>query len=259
MTAQPDADLLPPLPAPPRPITAHAKRQAWMELPVRIAAVIAVGVLIVVLSVGIRGIAQGVKDRELIKTGTRVTASLDWMEGAHRAADRSVPRKVRLSYLLPTDPPGSERRKIEGFLSPMPGQLTSGETKIDLYVNPDDQTDWTDRVDPPSWLRAMTVPLLLSPLALATIGLTLLQRARVLKLYRDGTAMRANVVDTQKSALIPSGKIIKVSFPEAGGGVLGSVRPNRLGPVPARGEQVGVIVDNSAKPRRVLFADAYAG
>ena len=249
-----------PLPPPPRPLTAAVQKQAWRELPVRAWTVITLGVLIVILVVGIKGLMQGLGDRALLRDGVRVNAKIESMTGATRNADRAIPRVMRLSYVLPNDPPTAERHELQiDHLTPIQGQpsLVSTGDLIPIIVDPNDRTRWTDRVDPPSWLSAMIVPLLLSPVLLLVGGITLLQLGRIRKLYVNGTATTASVVEVHKSALAPAAKVIKISPVNGGGRVLTLVRPDRLGLPPERGAQLQVIVDNATNPRHAILANAY--
>lgn len=239
-----------------RPLTPAARKQSWRELPVRACTVLTLGVLIVIAVVGIKGISTGLSDRQLIASGTRVKATVEDLYGFSRNVDRSTPKPVKLSYAVPDDP--TDRRELTGMLSPLPGKTINHKDVIDIYVdNVRVPRNWTDRAAAPSWLSTLTVPLLLTPLLILFIGITVWQRSRVLRLFREGSECLANIVDAHKSAIVPGGRVIKAAPVGGDGRVLTMTQPSRTDAPAARGTQATLIVDDLTKPRRAILASAY--
>lgn len=238
----------------PRPITAAARRQAWREVPVRVWTVVTLGVAVVIIAVGIRAISQNISDRQLLRDGVRVEATIDLIGGGTRNQDRTVARQVDLSFLLPGE---TERRELSRVMLPASangGSISKGD-KLPILVNPKDIRTWTDRVDPAPWTVVLAVPLLLLPLALLLAAITAMVRRRILQLYTNGIQRTANVVDAHRSALVPGQKLVKVGT--GAGKVMSAAYPDRLGAI-ARGDAIDVIVNDATKPTRAIAARAYA-
>lgn len=239
------------LPAPPRPLTPAASRAAWREAEVRSLLLVAVGVIVVILAVGVRQLILGIGDRMLFRNGVLVTATIDNIDGANRNVDRSQQRFLTLSFTLPDE---TEKRTIKGFSTPMPGTFNRGDP-LPIRVDPKDVNNWTERTEPVPWLRALIVPIVLTPPALLLLGIAALKRKSILSIYRDGQTFTGNVRDVQRSALVPGQRIVKTVIAGGEGRVLNVTVPAALAPAEKGGTME--IIAQDAADTRALAAAAY--
>jgi hypothetical protein len=245
-----------PQPAPtsatPRPLTAAAVSQSWRELPVRTWTALTVGLVLVILAVGVRGLITGLEDRNLLAQGLRLNGKIDVIAGARTNASRSVQREITLSFQMPEE---TERRVLEKqILEPEANAppISWGDT-LPILVDRKDPRKWTSRLHPASWIVVMAVPLLLAPLAILFALITRTTRRRLLHLHANGILRSAKVGEAHRSPLIPGQKVAKFTV---GGRTLAAAYPDALGPI-AAGDAIDLIIDNEAKPSRAIVARAY--
>src|SRR5205814_8025297 len=81
--------------------------------------------------------------------------------------------------------------------------------KIPLYVDPNDPSHWTDRIEI-SWLEDTMVALLLMPTVLLFLAIAFINRMGVLKAWKTGPAIRASVVEIKHSASAPLSRILRM-------------------------------------------------
>jgi hypothetical protein len=237
---------------PPRSLTAAAAHQSWRELPVRRWSALTVGLVLVILAVGIRGLITGLEDRQLLAEGIRLDGKIDVIAGARHNASRSVQREITLSFQVPGE---SERRVLEKQILEAEANapaISWGDT-VPILVDKKNPLKWTSRIHPVGWTVVMAVPLLLAPLAIGFALITLLMRRRLLQLHATGVLRSAKVSEAHRSPLIPGQKAAKFSL---GGRTLAAAYPDALGPITA-GDAIDLIVDDEAKPSRAIVARAY--
>lgn len=243
---------LPPLALPPRPLTRAASRQSWRELPVRRWTALTIGLLLVILAVGVRGVITGLDDRRLRNEGRELDGTIEVIAGARTNADRSVQREITLSFQVPGE---TERRVLEKqILEPEAGAPPiSWGSKLPILVDRQDPRKWTSHLNPPGWATVLAVPLALSPFAIIAALITLKVRSRVLSVYTNGSLRAAKVSDAHRSPLVPGQKVVKFSI---AGRSLAAVYPDALGPIDVD-DAIEVIASDGAKPSHAIVARAY--
>lgn len=239
------------LPAPPRPLDRPASRAAWREVEVRSLLLVAVGVVVAILAVGVRQLVLGIGDRMLLRNGVLVEATIENIDGVNRNVDRSIQRKLKLSFLLPG---ATDRTTVEGFSTPMPGIINQHD-KIPLRVDPDNVNNWTERAEPVPWIKSMLVPLILTPPAVLLLGIAALKRRAFTSIYRDGQPFVGNVKSVERSALAPGQRVVKLVIAGGEGRILGVTVPAALAPADSAGT-IPVLAP-SAAAGRAIAADAY--
>ena len=242
---------LPTLPQPPRPLTPIASRAAWRESEVRSLLLVALGVILAILAVGVRQLIHGIGDRMLFRNGVLVDATIEGIDGVNRNVDRSIQRFLTLSFVLPGE---SEKRTIKGFSTPMPGVINRFDV-IPIRINPKDLNNWTERPDPVPWLESMIVPLILTPLALLLVGIATLRRGSFTSIYRDGNELTGKITGVQRSALVPGQRVVKTVITGGEGRIINVTVPAALAPSEAGGTIELLAKDAAAT--RALAAEAY--
>lgn len=239
------------LPPPPRPLTPAASRAAWREADVRSLMLVAAGVIVAILAVGVRQLVMGVGDRMLFRNGVLVNATIENIDGANRNVDRSQQRSLTLSFTLPGE---TEKRTIKGFSTPMPGMINRFDV-IPIRVDPKNLDNWTERPQPVPWVQSMIVPIVLAPPALLLLGVAALKRKSFTSIYRNGTVFTGNVRGVQRSALVPGQRVVKAVIAGGEGRVINVTVPAALAPADTGGTIE--LLASDAADTRALAAAAY--
>jgi hypothetical protein len=237
------------LPPPPRPLTPAASRAAWREAEVRSLLLVAAGVIVVILAVGVRQIIHGISDRLLFRNGVLVDATIENIDGANRNVDRSVQRRLKLSFTLPGE---TEKRNIEGFSTPMPGVFSRFD-KIPIRIDPKDLDNWTERAEPVPWVQSLIVPIILTPPALLLFAVAALKRRSFTSIFRDGSTFTGNVREVHRSALVPGQRVVKTVIAGGEGRVLTVTMPAALAPSD-KGATIEILAHDAAATRAVAAA-----
>ena len=227
---------------------------------VRSILLVALGVLVVILAVGIRQAYLGIGDRMLFRNGVLVDAWVDNIDGRNRHVDRSTQQRLKLSFVLPGE---TERRTIEGFSTPMPGVLNRYDPNepdlensvIPIRIDPKDLSNWTERAEPLPWIKALAVPLILTPPALLLLGVAAMRRRTFTSIYRDGKPLTGKVTRIERSALVPGQRVVKLVIAGGEGRVVSVTMPDSLAPTDA-GVSVALLA-HGADSTRAIAVDAY--
>jgi len=246
------------LPPAPRPITPAARSRSWAEMPVRIWCILAITLAVVIVYFTINQVMSGASEREMILNGTPVDAVVVQISGTtnpdavfHR--NETLPAKVR--YRLPDE---QSDRLAYGSLSILsqPDAVIHPGDSIPLRIDRADPNHWTDRTQPRSWFVELSVVLLLFPLLAVLLLIAVLQRARILRIWRDGIVAEATVVEVRQTALAPLSRLLRFTVNDGSSSRVCSVLvPTRVG-VPARGETVSLIMPGGV-PERAVLAKLY--
>jgi hypothetical protein len=248
----------PSLPAAPRPITPVARRRSWAEMPVRLWCVLAITLAVVIAYFTINQVMTGASERNLILNGIPVDAVLTQVGGTSNplAAFRrneSVAAKVR--YTLP----GEENPRVVGgmlAISSEPNAVVHAGDPIPIRVDRTNPNLWTDRTEPRSWLVELSVVMLLFPILAFLLLIALLQRARILRVWRDGDAAEAIVVEVRQTALAPLSRQLRFTLTDGSSSQVCSLLiPTRAG-IPAREEVIHLVMARGA-PQRAILAKLY--
>ncbi|HMO25660.1 MAG TPA: hypothetical protein PKB10_05275, partial [Tepidisphaeraceae bacterium] len=175
-------------------------------------------------------LADTLAERAILIDGIAIDADVTAIEGQTNARNvsRAMPVGVRLAYPNPTSSEGLVARPTT-VLPPAPGQRVSVGDKIPLRLNPEDGADFRFVTDPPSLMQAIVPGAVLSGCAILPLGVALLRRSRVLRVWRDGEKIEASVQQVGTTPLAPRSKLLKVRTTD--GQTIQLLWPNRLGAI----------------------------
>lgn len=239
--------------APPRPLTPRARRRSWAEIHVRPWVLLTVLFLLAAFVMGATRFRNVMRERRVVASGTAVTAKImDFGASQARRADRDETLSVTLEY---TPPGASAPVRSPGTLPRKPGEVLHIYGPIDVKIDPDDPTFFTDRSDPPPLTAELGVPLMLTGLSAACFVVALIARNAVLKAFSTGQLRRATIVSVKQSPAAPMSKQIGFGLDGANDKRIHQCFwPNSLGAV-TKGQAIDVIVPKN--PDRSLAAAAY--
>jgi hypothetical protein len=211
-----DRDELPPAPpAAPRALTATVKRRAWTETRVRGWWILAAAMLVISVYYAISRSHTWSVERRLITTGERLDAEvMGWapgMDAPHTAKQViQADSQVALRYTF--------RGQTYDVFGPLAGRKQSiyTHTMVPIIVDPGDPTRWTGRLQPAPLVQELLPALLLLPFVVVPFVVALVNRARVLRTYRDGEALLATVVGVGHYAAAPGSRLVRCALHTAG-------------------------------------------
>ncbi len=100
---------------------------------------------------------------------------------------------------------------------------------LEIAVDPNNLSRWTDRLNP-SLAGDFLAAIILGPLLVAAVLMTIIMRGRVLRLWRNGHAMQAVVVETRHAAAAPLSRVVRFTLAESRDRrVLSALVPSRVG------------------------------
>jgi len=241
----------PPPPAPPpRPVTVTANRRSWSEPLVRF------WILATAALLGIGGwfvtqqFMASRSEQWLIAHGATVNAVLIEANGDSRTGKQSPPGTP---CTLKFDWQG-QTVNVHGTLTSN-NFLTNGQT-VQLHVDPNDPTDWTDRQEPEPLAHRLIAGAVIIPAALIAALAAVFLRQRVLRVWREGQSFLYTVVETRYSALAPLSHSVRCVVSTGRDSTVITVYLPRKLPRPQRGEVLWLI-HRPGKPKFVIAAIAY--
>jgi hypothetical protein len=209
----PARPLPPQPPAAPRELTPAVLRRAWGEKHVRVWWLLGLVTLGIVCYYAISRAHAWSHERRLITAGAAVTAEVMHWGKDGEAPKRKVvaadaPVQIRYAYN------GATYRPF-GVLGGRKTQILTGEM-IPVYVDPADPTRWTARTAPGSLAQELLSATLLVPFVVVLFVLALWSRRRVLRVYRHGEAVLAEVVAIGHAAAAPRSRVVRCAVHEGG-------------------------------------------
>ncbi len=214
----------------PRALTRRIKSRAWGEKHVR--GWVTLFLVMVVIMAGM-AISEGMKwstERTLITQGIK-------LQGKMVTADKEL-KTIPNHFVHPGDMVGMTY-EIDGHkyreLGPLLGfdKMVQYATPIEIRVDPKNPAVWTSRTEPlPLW-HALLGSLMLVPIAVVLFMGALINRWQVLRTYRDGQLVAAEVMGVKQSAMSPGSRVIRCVVNDAAesGRVLSTLLPTRLAQV----------------------------
>jgi len=195
-------------------------------------------------------------DRRLLSSGDKYDATVVEIEGQSRPGAK-VPRSASPRVRLRFTPPDGDTRTVEGSLAPsLTGTVEVGGT-VPIRVNPTDPAIWTDRTEPRSLAAELSMALIFTPIALATIAVVLLRRRGVLNIWRHGNPAVAHVVGMQHSPLAPKSRQLRYALNEGSDRrVCAMLYPVSAG-LPAVNDEMLLIIARD-NPAKAVVAKLYA-
>jgi hypothetical protein len=240
-------------PAPPRRITARARRRSWNESNVRLWMILAVVVGVITAYFTVQQLREALSERRLIREGRAVEARVE--QFGQRGTMANIRRGEAFAVTVTYPGANGEPRQSEGlFIAEQDRRLSVGDT-IEIRVDPNDPDRWTTRSEPRPWAEHLTAAIILVPLLALTLLMTLTRRAQVLRTWRDEPAMPATVVETKQSAIAPMSRVIRFVLHEGDDRrVWTTLHPARQ--APHKGDTITVICP-PANPTRAIVARLY--
>jgi hypothetical protein len=137
-------------------------------------------------------------ERQLIAHGTLVKATITHIDPDFRFPGQSAP------------PESACDLQIDNQATPLTGVLLSGQEdniyigqRIQLRMDPNDPSIWTDRMEPEPIGHRLIAGTVILPILAGTLVTTWLLRRRVLAAWQNSEAREYAVVDSVHSALAP--------------------------------------------------------
>lgn len=232
MTQEPlpvaDVDAAPPPPAP-REVTPRGSRRSWGEGRVRrwwlVALLMAVAGGYLVFT-QVRASSRG---RWLIEHGAKGTARVISADGQPTPGKRYAPDQA--NFRVEVRPETGEPFTFASRLEQHRGELKVGrpeETSFPIYFDPKDRSNFTTRTGYPLQ-DDLLVGLFLLPLVVLLLAGAVLTRMSVLRVWRNGEAVIAAVVETKQAASAPMSRVVRYTPRDARDNrVFATLVPNRL-------------------------------
>jgi len=242
-----------PTPAP-RPITAAARRRSWLEPRVRVWWLAACAVTLVAAVAAGGQLAASARDRWLLTHGVRVKARIVEANG-YRLKGKVFGPDEHAHFRLEIPLPGRQSYITDRvYLKDQREDLGYG-MEVDLFVDPGDPSRWTDRIEA-SFLRDIMVLLVTLPAAALLLLAAWWRRRSVLRVWREGLAHMAVVVDVRKAATAPLSRMVCFAVQDSRDNrVYRSLVPRRCGPL-AAGDALWVVAP-AGRPQRAIVAALY--
>jgi hypothetical protein len=174
-------------------------RRSWTEPRVRFWWLCSFALLVIAAWFLADQIREYSRENRLITGGTLVKATISEIAGSKlhgQAYSRDTP--CTLEFTLN----GQDVIMPDAVLSSL-GNFISPKDTIDIHVNPNDTSEWTDRTEPEALARRMIAGAVIIPVLAATIATAILLRRRVVRTWRDGIAAAYSVEAVGHSALAP--------------------------------------------------------
>lgn len=244
----PEGDGLSP---PPRPLTPHVRRRAWSEPHVRSWWLLTAALLLIGAYVAGREWRVWSREVQLIRSGQVVDAEIT------SAAGLSSPWQQ-----LPPDSLVTLRYDVDGKRYNQTGYL-KGRTeyirvrsRVPVRIDPSNPDQWTARNEPARLAQQLTGAAVVLPVFLVMGAVSGWQRARLLRLWRDGEAVSAIVVESRQTALAPRSRLLGCTPEHAGDNRVVQVYVPHGSPEAALapGEALGLIFPPGGRGRPVAAA-----
>ena len=233
-----EALALAPLPDTPRPLSDAVRRHSWTDPRVRLWWLVASAVTLVALSLVGSGYYAWRTDVNLIRHGREVSAFIYAAEG-YPIPGRHRPPTVPVELHYEVD---GKKYQVEGYLRGRAEPLVI-QTYVPIHVDPDDPSRWTARTRPDALWPEMLGGLMLLPAVPVLAAVVLFQRSRVLRLWRDGRAVEAMVLESRQTALAPRSSFLRCAPTDpADRRVIGVYAPGRAGRLVA-GDTLWLLTD----------------
>jgi hypothetical protein len=231
----------------PRPITAHARRQGWLEPRARAWALAAAALALLALYLLVSQYIAYYHDDWLFKKGTRVDALLNRVESSTAKGQKfynDPVRDVDLRY-----PFNGKQVVYKGYLTGYDaGWLEVGST-IPIHVDPANPERFTARQHPAQLLPHLVAGLLMLPLVAVAGGVAAWRRRKLLHLWQTGELLPAVVIRATGVAVAPSARAVECTATDNDDTqIRRAFLPAALGvPRPARGDLIWLIVGSDRK------------
>lgn len=241
-------------PPPPRPVGAAARRRSWLEARVRSWWLAALVVAAVAAAMAGGQLAASARDRWLLEHGVRVRARIVEAAG-YRLKGKTFRPDEHVHFRLEIPLPGRKPHTTERvYLKDQREDLGFG-MELDLFVDPANPDRWTDRLE--AGFVGDIMPLLPAlPVAAVLLAIAWWRRRSVLRVWRDGEALAAAVVDVRKAPTAPLSRVVRFTLRDSRDNrIYRSLVPRRLALL--QGGDVFWVVAPPGRPHRAVVAGLY--
>lgn len=198
------AELLAPPPSAPRPVTPHVGRRAWMEPRVRfwwLAAAVVLAISLYFLTSRwlawrseVRLLSQGVEVKAIIRqTATEILKGKTQPPNSICTLDYTYEGK---NY------------EVVGVLKGREQYVVTGQ-EVPIRIDPKNPEDWTGLTAAPPLWTDLVEGLIVLPVALLLAAAGLAAKGRLTRLWRDGKAREAIVIDVKQTAMAPRSRLVR--------------------------------------------------
>lgn len=187
-----------PLPPTPRPLTRLALKRSWAEPTVRFWLLVAFVLSLVCLYLLLVQTWRWSRERRLIWHGIPVSATVV-EAGGEPVVGKQMPPTSSVRLRFERD---GQTVELTGYLAGRKEYIEVG-APIPIRVDPEDPKRWTARTEPTPLARHLVGGLLVLPAAALALLVAWIRRRKVLRVWRDGTALPVKVIELQQSALAP--------------------------------------------------------
>ncbi|HEX4797570.1 MAG TPA: hypothetical protein VH370_27500, partial [Humisphaera sp.] len=241
------------LPPTPRPLTSRVRRRAWSEPHVRISWLIAAALLLISLAFIFSGWRTQRRQMRLIRDSVLIDAEI------FQAGDERVRNKTQSAesiVVLRFDWNGTQHetrgRPLEGRREP----VVIG-SKVRIHVDRNDPDTWTTLDVPQELGQLILSGLIVLPIAAVAFLWTAWKYIGVLRLWREGQAIEALILDSHITALAPLSRAVRCTpADEQDKRVFSVIIPSAREPQP--GEEV-VILSRGAGAGRAIAVEWLEG
>jgi hypothetical protein len=186
--------------------------------------------------------------RSLIVHGQKINAEIVEVDGATRNVTMAPSAPVKLAFEI-NGQPHTVAGTLEGRT-----EFIRTHDRVPIYVDPADPSRWTALMELPPLTRQLLAVWVALPMALALQAVAVILRGSLLRLWRDGQAESALVLQSQHSALAPLSRLVRCTPRDEGDTRVFSVFvPQRQG-VPQRGQALWILRSGSRAIAAELFA-----
>ena len=145
------------------------------------------------------------QERRLITRGQRVEAEvMHWEKGGAAPANKVLPpdANVDLAYTYQ-----GNHYRVYGALAGRTEQIYT-RRKVPIFIDPALPTRWTGRTKPANFAHELLGAMLLAPFVVVLFALAVWWRGRVLRTFREGEGMLAEVVEIRNAAAAPGSRLV---------------------------------------------------
>lgn len=222
-----DAPAPPDLAPPPRPFTRAIRGKALGEKHVRGWLLLFVTIAIIMVGMAATDFYRWSHEQKLVRDGIQVMARIENDDEAIPVV-RGHPIRVGSRVAMVYEIKGQRYRQKGSLLGYEKDLRFTNEFDTPIRVDPADPTVWTSRLTPVPLWRAMMGAMMLVPIAGVLLAGVWWNRRQVLRTYREGELMAAEVIGIKQAALGPGSKAIRCVI--ADGRVLTTMVPSRRAP-----------------------------
>jgi hypothetical protein len=238
-------------PAPPREVTAVARRRAWVDPRVRFWWLAAGVLLVIALYFAVTQTVIWSQEAWLIERGVQVEARVDHADGI-TVRDRLMPPASRVGLSFEWE---GEVVEVSGHLAGREEHIRTG-AEVPIRVHPENPRIWTYRTEPTPLWRALIGPIILLPVIAAAGLVSWWMQRRLVRIWREGEAFAAVVVESRQTAIAPLSKAVRLAPAEGADKRLISVFVPQRVANPQRGDVLWLIRSPKA-PDRAIVARMY--